>query len=122
MFQFLGREEDLIGALLFACQSEIRWRGEESGVDNLGKRHGIGQPEVDIGQSDLSILYPCLLQRRVASESPAGDDIDLLIGKVLLRLDPIPKLGDHRRHDIIKEEDDLMLITEDALRLLPDDI
>lgn len=63
-----------------------------------------------------------LLQRSVPSQCSASDDVDFLTGETLLGFNFIAELCGERGDDVVEEEDDLMLVAEDAFSFFLDDI
>lgn len=108
--------------LSFLYFHNVRDSRKKFGVDDLRQRHAGRQSKVDIAQPHLGIGYILSLQSRIAPQRPTGDDVDLVITEIFLRFDPVAVLREEISDHIVEEEDQLVLIREEALSFLLDGV
>lgn len=95
---------------------------EQVRVNDFGKGHAVGKSKVDIAKFYLMIAHLFSFQGSVASESPASDDVHLFVGEALLRLHLVFELSEERGDDVVEEENDFVLVAEDAFSFFLDDV
>lgn len=116
--EFFRRQVHVFGVVFHPYGLEVGGSGKEVGVNDLGDGEvGLSEAEVNVVEADFVVGDFELFESSVSADGTGHDNVDLLSSEGFVLLLPVDVLGLKVDENVVEEEQELELVTENAVSL-----